>query len=191
MKRSLGLAALLLVLAAPSWAAPIEYALTFDASDVASGASGPSGTGSFFYDDATLTMTSLSWDFGGGFTGGMSDATLASLDRGQLLFELVFVRSGDPFAAGYSQFALPGDLVGHPNVDSTFCWGLSAPGSCGMANTGTTAGAYEFIDSGIVAPLTYRGRVSATAVETPVPEPASAVLLLLGGGAAWIRRRRR
>jgi hypothetical protein len=191
MRRSLGLAALLLVIAAPSGAAPIQYLLTFDAADVASGASGPSGTGSFLYDDATLTMTSLSWDFGGSFTGGMSDATLASADRGRLLFDLVFFRSGDPFAAGYAQFALAGDLVGHPNTDATFCWGLSAPTQCGMANTGTTAGAYEFIDSGTVAPLTYRGRVSAAAVEIPVPEPASALLLLLGGGAAWIRRRRR
>jgi hypothetical protein len=190
MKRTLGLAALLLVMASPSWAAPIQYTLTFDASDIASGASGPSGTGSFVYDETSLTMTSLVWDFGGGFTGGIGDAALASLDLGRLLFERIFVNDDDPFGSGVGIFPISGDVVGHPDVDSAFCWGLSTLASCGMANTGTTAGAYEFIDSGVVAPLTYRGRVSAEAVRTPVPEPASALLLLVGGGAAWIRRRR-
>jgi hypothetical protein len=188
MRRSLGLAALILVMASSSWAAPIQYTLTFDASDVASGASGPSGTGSFVYDEATLTMTSLVWDFGGGFTGGISDAGLASLSVGQILFESIFIRAGDPFVSGTALFPIAGDVFGHPDVDSAFCWGLGALGSCGMVNTGTTAGSYQFIDSGVVAPLTYRGRVSAEAV--PVPEPASALLLLVGGSAAWIRRRR-
>jgi len=188
MRRTFALAALILALASPTWAAPIQYTLTFDATDIAAGAMGPSGTGSFVYDDATDTMTSLAWDFGGGFTGGMSDATLASFDIGQSLFESIFARVGDPFASGTSLFPVAGDVFGHPNVDSAFCWGLSSLASCGMANTGTTAGSYEFIDAGAAAPLTYRGRVSAEAVR--VPEPASALLLLIGGGAAWIRRRR-
>ena len=189
MRRTFALAALMLVMALPSWAAPIQYTLTFDASDIAAGASGPSGTGSFVYDDTTLTMTSLVWDFGGGFTGGMTDATLASFDIGQILFESIFARVGDPFASGTAFFPAAGEVVGHPDVDSAFCWGLSAPAECGMANTGTNAGAYEFIDSGVVTPLTYRGRVSAEAVRIPVPEPASAWLLLIGG-SAWTRRRR-
>ena len=188
MRRTFALAALILAMASPSWAAPIQYTLTFDASDIAAGALGPSGTGSFFYDSATDTMTSLAWDFGGGFTGSMSDATLASLDIGQILFGSIFVRSGDPFASGTSFFPPAGDIVGHPNVDSAFCWGLSAPASCGMLNTGTTAGSYKFIDAGAAAPLTYRGRVSAEAAR--IPEPASALLLLIGGGVVWIRRRR-
>ncbi len=191
MKRTLGLAALLLTLASPSWALPVLYTLTFDASDVASGAAGPSGTGSFIYDDATTTMTSLSWDFGGGFAGGMSDQVLEDFDTGQLLFESIFVRAGDPFAAGTGMFPPAADITGHPNVDAAFCWGLSNLASCGMANTGTTAGSYQFVDAGAAAPLTYRGRVSAEAVRIPVPEPVSAALLLVGGGAMLARRRRR
>jgi hypothetical protein len=135
-------------------------------------------------------MTSLAWDFGGGFTGGMSDGVLASLDMAQLLFESIFHRSGDPFASGTAIFPFPGDITGHPNVDSAFCWGLSNLPSCGMANTGTTAGSYLFVDSGAAAPLIYRGRVSAEAVRIPVPEPVSAALLLVGGGAMFVRRRR-
>ena len=190
MKRTLGLAALLLTLASPSWALPVLYTLTFDASDIASGAAGPSGTGSFVYDDATLTMTSLAWDFGGGFTGGISDAALAGFGTSQVLFESIFVRAGDPFAAGTGYFPPAADITGHPDVDAAFCWGLSNLPSCGMANTGTTAGSYQFVDSGVVAPLTYRGRVSAEAVRIPVPEPVSAALLLVGGGAMLLRRRR-
>jgi len=190
MTRTLGLAALLLTLASPSWAVPILYTLTFDASDIASGAAGPSGTGSFVYDDTTVTMTSLAWDFGAGFSGGMSDGVLASLDYAQLLFESIFHRVGDPFAAGTAIFPIAGDITGHPDVDSSFCWGLSNLPNCGMANTGTTAGSYLFVDSGAAAPLTYRGRVSAEAVRIPVPEPVSATLLLVGGGAMLARRRR-
>jgi hypothetical protein len=176
-------------MASPSWAAPIHYTLTFDASDVASGASGPSGTGSFVYDEATLTMTSLVWDFGGAFTGGFTDAALASLDQGQLLFETIFTNTADPFAYGISIFPPAGDTLGHPDVDSAFCWGLASPSGCGMANTGTTAGSYQFTDSGTVAPLTYRGRVAAEAVPVPVPEPASIIVMLTGASALAVRRR--
>ena len=58
-------------------AAPVLYTLTFDASNVAAGASGPSGTGSFLYDADTNpdTMTGLIWDFGSGQTGGLSTQT--------------------------------------------------------------------------------------------------------------------
>jgi hypothetical protein len=189
MRRMLGLAALILAMASPSWAAPIQYTLTFDASDIASGASGPSGTGSFVYDAVTEIMTSLVWDFGGGFTGGMPDAALSFDETGRVLVERIFANAGDPFASGIALFPFALGVTGHPDVAAAFCWGLASD-TCGMANTGTTAGSYLFLDSGSVAPLTYRGRVSAEAVETPVPEPASALLLLMGGSAVWIRRRR-
>src|SRR5688572_23976777 len=74
-------------------AAPVLYTLAFDASNVAAGASGPSGTGSFLYDADTNpdTMTSLTWDFGSGQTGGLSDASLASFGGlGQSLFVTFF-----------------------------------------------------------------------------------------------------
>jgi hypothetical protein len=69
VKKSLWLS---LVLAAcalgttPSFAVPVAYNLSFNA------LLGPSGTGSFLYDDEAMLLTNLTWDFGDGIVGGFS-----------------------------------------------------------------------------------------------------------------------
>jgi hypothetical protein len=86
------------------------YSIRFDASNVAAGAVGPSGTGSFLYD-AELdggTMTGLNWDFGNGRAGGVTDTQLASRfsvnpTEGHFIFANIFDHTHlDPGAYGGS-----------------------------------------------------------------------------------------
>jgi hypothetical protein len=50
----------------PSFATSLAYNLNFNA------LLGPSGTGSFQYDDEAMLLTNLKWDFGSGIVGGFS-----------------------------------------------------------------------------------------------------------------------
>jgi hypothetical protein len=79
----------LLAVAAPlaANAVPVRYDMTFAAT------TGPSGTGSFFFDSTIGAITGFSWDFGG-VTGGIADGQYGTVDvfgdtRGRFVFEML------------------------------------------------------------------------------------------------------
>jgi hypothetical protein len=179
-----------LLLAAPAAAAPIVYTVTFDATNVAAGGAGASGTGSFVYDAAAIpgTMTTFTWDFGSGTSGGVTDPALGVAlppddSLGSFLFEIVT-------ASAIQAIELPGSALIPPfpgagaAYPAKFCAGIYTASLCGMNGT---APSYFFLDG--TAP--HRGYLTVT--PATVPEPAS--LLLLGaaglGFGASLRRRRR
>jgi len=69
MKKSFCLVLLALF---PIWAAaaPVQYTFQMGPSDILS----DGGTGSFFWDSNTATISQLRWDFGSGRTGGVDDS---------------------------------------------------------------------------------------------------------------------
>lgn len=171
-------------------AAPTLYTISFDASDTAAGAIGPSGTGSFLYDSVTnpATMTNLTWDFESTFdsiVGGISDADLAPIvggDLGAFLFNNVFFNTANPQQNGVASrtSALNG-------WEMDFCWGLLSE-NCGMQN-GTSGGSYRL--GGTRSIQTQPWSVGyLTVTQSPVPEPGVPALLGVGLASIGLARRR-
>jgi hypothetical protein len=83
--RKILLAAVLAVFSVNANAAAVEYAISFDGS-----ISGSAGTGSFYWDDATHSLTTFTVDFGNSDTGYMEDWFLAAGFSGGTIGEALF-----------------------------------------------------------------------------------------------------
>lgn len=159
---------------ASSFAVPVSYDLTFTATE------GPSGTGGFDWDAATLTMTALSWDFGGGRTGGMLDVSLANAlssgaTLGQLLFELITGNDLSIVSNNIGNVSITQPLTSFPRF-TTFIRG----------------GEYSFrTDANLTASAGGIAALASTPPPTNVPEPATLALLLTGLAVLIFRRPRK
>lgn len=177
-----------------STAAPVAYTLTLDATL----GTGPAGTATFTYDSSTQQGSGLTWNFGGGETGGVFDAFFVdNPGTAQLLFDNILRNLvDDPASSGYSMTptAVGGSTFGPFGENSvSFCWGILSDPTCGMPNPGTAQASYRFVDNvGDGGEIIYRGYLSLDIVNE-TPEPAMWALLLaamLSAGIvpAWQRR---
>jgi PEP-CTERM motif len=156
------LAALLALGAAPSFAAAVNYAVTYDGA-----VSGPAGTGSFTYNAATGMMDNFVWDFGGGKIGGVVESEL----------------DGSFFPGGDSVGKLIFDTLTtvNTNFGTTNVYGSPIEAVNFHQTPSDTSGEYVFFLDDLSV---YKGTASVTALgevpTDPVPEPSS--LLLIGVG---------
>jgi hypothetical protein len=102
--------------------------------------------------------------------------------------------AGDPSTNGASVGPPEGSgyyVAPFPNVIAEFCSGTSVPRDCGMANTGTSLPAYEFVDRSVTrAVVAFRGYGSIATSTVPEPEPGSLALVVLGLVACGLSVRR-
>jgi hypothetical protein len=160
-------------------AAPILYRTTYTAT------LGPSGTGSFVFDNAPGTITNFVWDFGAGIVGGVPtyDTSDAFGDtRGRFAFEILSetnVHSGiDCINVACEVAAVILQGVGPGGGIQFNIFGTPAAGSS----------YYEFRIGGPNFDIVDSGTISIAAV----PEPTTFPLLGLGVfGIVLIRRKLR
>jgi hypothetical protein len=167
-------------------ASPIQYQFGLGATSLTP----DGGVGSFYWDDATHLISNITWDFGGGLTGGSNDANLdwsADIGSGGTFSELAFeVLTGQDVFAGAvcgCAFGLAGtDILG------------SAARSYGFPGTfiafGRIAGVltYQVQTNSDSSVGTFQGAVIAP---TAVPEPGILGLMGLGLLGILISRTRR
>lgn len=164
-------------------AVPVEYDVSYNAT------LGPSGVGSFFFDDATGLITDFSWDFGG-VTGGLSDSTFTGIifgdTLGRFIFEILSQTDVHPAVcdeAGSCSDSRPIDFGSGP---------FGSPGVRFASNFGDVT--YEFytgccyFGTNVVA----EGNIEiAESSESSVPEPGTLALIALAmAGLAFGCRKR-
>ena len=174
------LAATLFLVPATADAAPIRYQINFGAT-----ATDPAGgTGFFFRDDVTELLSDFTWDFGGGNTGGLVDASIdwaAPVFGGTLsnfLFEILTLQDVHPAACstvliGCSQGFNAGQVFGYPGGFFAF-----------EDQVNTNAQTYFSAATGST------GSFSTQLAPRVAPEPGTLALLALGMCGAYARRRR-
>jgi hypothetical protein len=163
-------------------ATPIRYDLTFNAPV------GPSGIGSFVYDDATSLMTGFTWTFGSE-TGGLTDEFLASLTSdgspsGSNLLEIITHTDADPNADCLSRscgFGIP-VLQGTGPLGTTIVAFISP-------NPPDTIATYAFADSN--ANIITSGFISFVTTAVDVPETGTLELMIGALLLVAVLRRRR
>lgn len=149
-------------------AVPVGYDVTYSA------AQGPSGVGSFSFDNATGLITNYSWNFGG-VTGGLSDSTFSEIVFGDTLGRFVFEMLSQTDVHSGANCIAPGSCglgatigVGSGPLDSTE-FHLNVPAALPVM--------YDFTDTtGNI--ILDAGSVSIAAV----PEPSTYAMLLAGLG---------
>ena len=172
-------AALLCMISATAHAIPILYRTNYTA------ALGPSGTGSFFFDNDAGVLSSFVWDFGGGIVGGTQDfaaTDIAGDTIGRLVFELLSetdTHSGLDWinAGGFTTVA---PLIGTaPFGAPNFAIGGTADVGSSLYRFGSIE-TFEIVAEGTI-------RIS----RAQVPEPTLLSLLAAGVfGSGFMRRRR-
>jgi len=177
----------LIMMFGPVGAHAVPYYLSFDGSSV-----GPRGIGSFDWNPITSIMTSLSWNFGSGRIGGMSDYFLAhditsssfnARTVGEFIFESIFFSSRNPAFNGSSSGGgdIHGTFLSDIYGEAYYCWGLQNHDECGMPNGGNTT--YEFTRYRMDGSFNVVARGNLSVSENPfptVPEPSPLALLCLG-----------
>lgn len=183
--RLISLCALLALLPLAAQAIPIRYDITFSSNAL----DADGGVGSFFRDDTTHLISNVTWDFGGGNTGGIDDAIMnwsAIVFGGtasDFFFEILTGQDVHPTSCGTSGVtcstganAVSG-LFGYPDKVMLFAFGTAL---------GPDPHTYvmQFLNNTEV-----RGSYS-TKLAIAVPEPGTFGLLTLGLFAiGWARRR--
>ncbi|MCK6371765.1 MAG: hypothetical protein L6Q83_10680 [Gammaproteobacteria bacterium] len=148
----------MLIWSSNTWAAPIQYGITFDGA-----VSGSAGAGSFIWDPSAKDMSSFSWDFGGGKTGVVLESILDITNGngesvGARIFEYL---TGQDVVAdviddgfyGLTNYSLTGP---YPSVGAEFYSALdpSTPAKYRMLDGAQTSqGVYVITEIGPVVPI--------------------------------------
>jgi len=158
-------------------AAIVQYDMTFADSGGGDGYSaGTNGTGVFFWDTVAEEMTSFTWDFGSGKTGGVIDTSGLT---GQILFEAF---TGNNVVAG-QDWSVDSDGLG---LSGGYLINPFPIGSIGFEGIYADSASEYRVNDG--AGVYYRGTYSVSASAVPVP----AAVWLFGSalaGLGWMKRK--